>query len=174
MNSSSKDFLTWKKLNNNECFCFLFFLLGRCSTFVRPNRKGLKSSHSSSFITWSLARDWSWHIMRSTQLIFFASFKPCRDTFVRNYSSSKDIIFKKSSFCVKPTSPQAILSFVVIGNKAKILLRDLIKDALLLIEEPDAWCQVDLNSGPLDYETVALTTSPTPLPSIGITYFLII
>ena len=100
MNSSSKDFLTWKKLNNNECFCFLFFLLGRCSTFVRPNRKGLKSSHSSSFITWSLARDWSWHIMRSTQLIFFASFKPCWDTFVRNYNSSKDIILKKSSFCV--------------------------------------------------------------------------
>ena len=62
------------------------------------------------------------------------------------------------------------------GNTAKViiilrrnskdapLLRDLIKDTVLLIaEEKKPWRQVDLISGPLDYKAVALTTSPPPL-----------
>ena len=44
------------------------------------------------------------------------------------------------------------------------LLRDLIKDSLWLIEEEKKlWRQVDSNSGPLGYESVALTTMPPPL-----------
>ena len=41
-------------------------------------------------------------------------------------------------------------------------MRDLIKDSLPLIEEEKEkkpWGKVDSNSGPLDYEAVALTTT---------------
>ena len=66
---------------------------------------------------------------------------------------------------IKPASPQAI------GNRKNSkdapLLRDLIKDTLPLIEEEKkAWRQVDTNLGPLDYETIDLTTSPPPLPKL--------
>ena len=39
----------------------------------------------------------------------------------------------------------------------------MIKDTLPLIDEVEE--NVDSNSGPLDYEAVALTTSPPPLPN---------
>ena len=51
------------------------------------------------------------------------------------------------------------------NSKDAPLLRDLIKDTMPSIgEEKKAWRQVDSNSGHLDYEAVALTTSPPPLP----------
>ena len=62
----------------------------------------------------------------------------------------------------------------IIGNRKNSkdapLLKDLIKDTLPSIEEDEEeekkpWRQENLNWGPLDYETVALTTSPPPLPT---------
>ena len=50
------------------------------------------------------------------------------------------------------------------NSKDAPLLRDLIMETLLLMEvdEKKPWRQEDLNSGPLDYKTVALTTLPPP------------
>ena len=55
---------------------------------------------------------------------------------------------------------------VIIGNKKQSkdtpLIRDLIYETLPLMEKEEKKPQVDQNSGPLDYETVTLTTLPPP------------
>ena len=44
-----------------------------------------------------------------------------------------------------------------------LILRDLVKDSLPLKKRKKPWLKVDSNSGPLNYETVPLTTSPPTL-----------
>ena len=63
----------------------------------------------------------------------------------------------------KPASPQVIMG----KNRKDTPLLDLIKDTLPLIEErKKTWHQVDSNSGPLHYKTIAVTTLPPPLPHL--------
>ena len=52
------------------------------------------------------------------------------------------------------------------NSKDATLLREMIKDTLpsTAEEEKKPWHQVDLNLGPPDYETVALTLLPPLLP----------